>query len=69
LGLKEAANRIGFGETVAVRRTRFECSEESGFQNFNQPALEPSKRPALKFAAHGASPSMRERRINAYYDV
>jgi hypothetical protein len=35
----------------------------------NKPALELSKRPALIFEAQGASPSMRERRINRYYDA
>ena len=41
----------------------------SGFQSLNKPALELSKRPALIFAARGASPLMRERRINGYYDA
>jgi len=42
---------------------------KSGFQNLKQPALELSKRPALVLVAQGASPSMRERRINGYYDA
>ena len=33
------------------------------------PALELSKRPALILEAQGASPSMRERRNNGYYDA
>jgi hypothetical protein len=37
--------------------------------DLEQPALELSKRPALILAAQGASPSMRERRINGYYDA
>jgi len=41
------ANRIGFGETVAVEGPSSDALNRaaSGFRN--QPALEPSKRPAL----------------------
>jgi hypothetical protein len=35
----------------------------------NQPALELSKRPALIVLCAGASPLMRERRINGNYDA
>jgi len=41
----------------------------SGFVVLNQPALELSKTPALSFPARGASPLMRERRINKSYDA
>jgi hypothetical protein len=44
-------------------------SFKSGFASVKQPALEPSKRPALMICARGASPSMRERRINETYDA
>ena len=38
-------------------------------QSLTKPALELSKRPALLTAARGASPSMRERRVNGGYDA
>jgi len=63
--MKEAANRIGFGETVAVEGPGSDALQKERLLKFeNKPALELSKRPALIIYARGASPLMRERRIN-----
>jgi hypothetical protein len=46
--LKEAANRMGFGETVAVEGPGSDALAKRAASKFcNQPALELSKRPAL----------------------
>jgi hypothetical protein len=67
---KEAANRIGFGETVAVRRTGFGLLLSERLPEFETSLLSNHpKRPALILLARGASPSMRERRFNSHYDA
>jgi len=54
----------GFGETVAVEGPSSDAlDKKERLRNFNQPALELSKRPALIVLCAGASPLMRERRI------
>jgi len=60
---KEAANRMGFGETVAGRRTRFGCSKKERLRSVKQACSRTSKRQRWSIYARGASPSMRERRI------
>jgi hypothetical protein len=65
--MKEAANQIGFGGTVAVEVLGSDAHRAAS-EVYNQPALEPSKTPALTLGfARGASPTMRERRVNVVY--
>jgi len=64
LGLtKKLRIGFGFGETVAVEEPGSDALKKERLQVLDQPALEPSKRPALIVLCAGASPLMRERRI------
>jgi len=59
---KEAANRMGFGETVAVEGPGSDALKER-LRSLKQARSRTSKRQRWSICARGASPSMRERRI------
>src|SRR6185503_18803305 len=62
--VKEAANRIGFGETVAVEGPGSDALNKERLRSMKQACSRTIQTPALSFCARGASPLMRERRIN-----
>ncbi|MBA2621488.1 MAG: hypothetical protein H0U87_09840 [Acidobacteria bacterium] len=71
---KEASNRNNFGETVGnedvVFRMRGRKNPQRLLQFQTSLSLEPSKNAVVQnFTLTGASPLMRERRINAFYDA
>jgi hypothetical protein len=55
---------MDFGETVAGRRTRFGCSFRERLLKFETSLLSNYPNVRRFFLARGASPLMRERRIN-----
>jgi hypothetical protein len=62
---------MGFGETVAVEGPGSDALKKARLRSVkrNKPALELPNTGADRFMRGGASPSMRERRINRSYDA
>ena len=67
LGEKEAANRSGFGETVAPRRIWFGCSKCERLRKLKEACSRTILTSGADIAARGASPSMRERGLTYCY--
>ena len=67
-GPKEAANRIGFGETVVRRRAGVRVLSRAASEIENGLLPKYPERPAVRLTAQDASPSItREKELTAYH--